>query len=174
MQRADGSLWIHSFAHGRTIYELKIDAPTIEQKLANVADADAVSVFARMVVDGDIDQSQREKIRDALSERCKVTKRSIDKTVTDAISEHARKRRQEERARKLAMRTDPRPQLVAPLPDAPWLPCMEGLNDVLGASKAAEPPARDVDGVVTQVRIRRVPNMHALTADGANQGKATD
>ena len=26
MRRADGIPWIHSFAHGRTIYELKLDA----------------------------------------------------------------------------------------------------------------------------------------------------
>ena len=34
MRRADGSLWIHSFAHGRTIYELKRDLADIERKLA--------------------------------------------------------------------------------------------------------------------------------------------
>ena len=26
MRRDDGSLWIHSYAHGRSIYELKFDA----------------------------------------------------------------------------------------------------------------------------------------------------
>ena len=30
---------------------------------------------------------------------------------------------------------------------------------------------RDIDGVVTQVRTRRVPNMHALTSRGANEGE---
>ena len=47
--------------------------------------------------------------------------------------------------------------------NAPWLPQMQVLNEVLGASTALEPPMRDIDGVVTQVRVRRVPNMHALT-----------
>jgi hypothetical protein len=46
---------------------------------------------------------------------------------------------------------------------------MEVLNDVLGSSSAAEPPMRDIDGALVAVRVRRVPNMHALTADGANQ-----
>src|ERR1700733_6939892 len=51
---------------------------------------------------------------------------------------------------------------------------MEALNDVLGASSLPEPPMRDIDGVVTQVRFRRIPNMHALTPQGANEGEAED
>ena len=45
---------------------------------------------------------------------------------------------------------------------------MDLLNDVLGKSTAAEPPARDMDGYVTQVRTRRPLNMHTLTAAEAN------
>ena len=51
---------------------------------------------------------------------------------------------------------------------------MEILNEILGRSEAAEPPMRDIDGVVTQVRVRRVPNMHALTAAGANKGESKE
>ena len=29
MRRADGSIWIHSFAHGRTVYDLKLDAAAV-------------------------------------------------------------------------------------------------------------------------------------------------
>jgi hypothetical protein len=35
---------------------------------------------------------------------------------------------------------------------------------VLGASLADEPPARDIEGVITVARLRRVPNMHAVNA----------
>ena len=37
------------------------------------------------------------------------------------------------------------PSIEAPLPDAPWLPVMEMLNDVHAASTADEPPMRDRD-----------------------------
>jgi hypothetical protein len=169
MQRADGSLWINSFAHGRTTYELKADLANIERKLAAAADADVIALFAELIAVGDIDQTEREKVRDELSVRCKVTKRSIDRAVDDALDKRSAKRRDEERTRRLASRTDPRPQITAPAADEPWLPTMGALNDVLGESKADEPPARDIDGVVTVARLRRVPNMHALTAEGANQ-----
>jgi hypothetical protein len=45
---------------------------------------------------------------------------------------------------------------------------MEVLNDVLGKSTAREPPMRNVEGIVTEVRLRRIPSMHALTARGSN------
>ena len=31
MRRDDGTPWIHSFAHGRTVYELKYDAGAVSQ-----------------------------------------------------------------------------------------------------------------------------------------------
>jgi hypothetical protein len=74
----------------------------------------------------------------------------------------------------MAMRKDNRPQLEAPSPEAPWIPVMDALNDVLSASKAAEPPMRDIDGVVTQIRVRCVPNLHALTTHGTNDGDTKD
>ena len=75
----------------------------------------------------------------------------------------ASQRTKAERERRAAERTDPRPQIDAPPHDAPWTPQMDTLNGVLGSSTDIEPPMRDIDGVVTQVRVRRVPNMHALT-----------
>ena len=164
MRRADGSLWIHSYAHGRAVYDLKSDLADIERKLAASQDADVMRLFTELVIDADIDQTQREKLRDGLAARCKVTKRSIDRTVKDALDQRTAKRRAEEHARQLAARTDPRPQIPAPAGDDAWLPQMAVLNDMLGASKADEPPARDIDGVITVGRERRVPDMHEVTA----------
>ena len=165
MQRADGSLWIHSYAHGRIVYDLKHDRADIEHKLAAASDDDVIGLFVRLLVDADVDQTQREKIVEALARRCKVTKRSINQQIKVALDKHAARRRAEEHTRRLAARTDPRPQIPAPAPDEPWLPAMAVLNDVLGASKEDEPPARDVDGVITVARLRRLPNMHAVNAD---------
>ena len=33
MRRADGTIWIDRFAHGRTVYELKIDAAAVRARL---------------------------------------------------------------------------------------------------------------------------------------------
>jgi hypothetical protein len=37
MRRADGTPWIHSFAHGRTIYELKFDAASVRKAMEKAA-----------------------------------------------------------------------------------------------------------------------------------------
>jgi hypothetical protein len=72
------------------------------------------------------------------------------------------------RNRRLAERRDPRPQIDTPAPDAPWLPQMDILNEVLARSSAPEPPARDIDGVITQTCKRRVPDTHAFGVQSAN------
>jgi hypothetical protein len=164
MRRPDSSIWIHSFAHGRTVYELKFSINVIEAVLANEPDADVIDVFAKLVVDGDISRHELERVRDALSTRTGVNKRTIDQTITAAKAERRAQRVQEDQSRRMAERRDPRPQIPVPFPDDPFLPVVATLNDVLGASTASEPPARDSDGFLVQVRVRRPPKMHTLTA----------
>ena len=51
---------------------------------------------------------------------------------------------------------------------------MDTLNQVLGASTDAEPPARDAEGYIIQVRARRPSNMHLLTSRGSNSDETED
>jgi hypothetical protein len=46
---------------------------------------------------------------------------------------------------------------------------MNALNEVLGNVNEPEPPMRDIEGFVVQVRMRRAPKTHTFTAMGANQ-----
>ena len=45
MRRADGTPWIHSFAHGRTIYELKLDAASVRKAMEAAAKDDVVATL---------------------------------------------------------------------------------------------------------------------------------
>src|SRR5262249_27504163 len=56
MRRTDGTPWIHSFAHGRTFYELKHDAAGVRKAMENAAKDDVVRTFARLVVTADLDE----------------------------------------------------------------------------------------------------------------------
>ncbi len=174
MQRPDGTLWVHSFAHGQTIYELKYDAAAIAAMVAAAADADAVAVFARLVAAGDVSDSDVDQLIEALGKRCKIGKRIIAKAIAQQRKEQSRQQHQAEQDRREAERTDPRLYTPAPPADAPWLPVIEILNEVHGTSPAAVPPMRDHDGVYTAVRVRRASLMHALTDDGANQEEAEE
>jgi hypothetical protein len=164
MSRPDGSLWIHSFAHGRTMYDLKLDAAGVRASIAESAPDDMARAFICHILDAELDADKVEQLRDEVSSKTGTGKRRLDQMLKEAREHRKRKRREQERTRRRAERCDPRPQLLVPTQDAPWLP----LNEVLGASKAAEPPMRDIDGAAVRVRIRRVPGTHLLTAAGAN------
>jgi hypothetical protein len=169
MRRTDGTPWVHSFAHGRTVYELRFDAHAAKAALEKTSKEEAADTFIRLVLAGDLDADELERLRDLASNRSGVGRRVLDSKLKRVCQEQAERQAQENRERRIAQRRDPRLQIPAPTADAPWLPHMEVLNDVLGKSRDPEPPMRDVEGFVVQVRVRRVPKMHLLTAYGSNQ-----
>jgi hypothetical protein len=169
MRRADGRVWINSFAHGRTVYELKSDYRTAKAELENASKDEVAETFIRLVLPADLHTDEIERLRDIASNRSGIGKRALDAKLKRARQEQAQRQAQESRERRIAERRDPRPQIPAPPADAPWLPQMQVLNDVLGKSREPEPPMRDVEGFVVQVRVRRLPKMHLLTARGSNQ-----
>ena len=163
MRRADGAVWIYSFAHGRTDYELRHSAAAVEAILRETADADLIATFVRLAPG--LDAHERQRMRDTVFKRTGVGVRAIDQAVK-AERKRAESRREEADAeRRAAERTDPRPQIDAPPDDAPWLPQMEVINDVLGASAETEPPARDIEGVTTRLKMRRIPLLHLLQSE---------
>jgi len=58
-----------------------------------------------------------------------------------------------------------------PACDAPWLPEMTVLNEVIGSSTASRPPARGIAGVLTEALKLPIPGMHAFTDANAEQEK---
>ena len=52
--------------------------------------------------------------------------------------------------------------------DAPWLPQVETINEVLGSSTAPEPPTRDIDGAMACARKLALPGMHAFDQTQSN------
>jgi hypothetical protein len=157
MRRADGSLWINSFAHGRTVYELRLDFSTARAALNKASRDDAAAIFVRSVLAGDLSTDETEQLRDVASQLAGVTKRAIMGRLKQERGERDAARAEEERTRGIVERRDPRPRVPAPTSDAEWLPQMQLLNDVLGTVSSAEPPMRDLDGYVIKVQARRVP-----------------
>jgi bifunctional DNA primase/polymerase-like protein len=61
----------------------------------------------------------------------------------------------------------------APGKNDEWLPVMAKINAVLGASRAPEPPARDIDGFLTHARELVLPGLHLFTTAN-EQGNDAD
>ena len=129
MRRADGSLWINSFAHGRTTYDLKLDARTIRAALENASKDEVVSKFVDLAIQADLDAVELEQLLGLASERSGLGARVIARTLKGARAKAADKNGEQERKRRQAERTDPRPAVPAPAIDAPWLPQMQLLDE---------------------------------------------
>jgi hypothetical protein len=170
MRRADGTPWVNSFAHGHTTYELKLDASAVEFAVNKAPANEAAAVFVRLALAAELGADELEHLRDLASNRAGVGKKAIERKLKEARRVQAAQQAQEGRDRRAAERQDPRPQITAPAPKAAWLPQIGVINDVLGASRAEEPPMRDIEGYTTWVRVRPICSMHTLTALGSNQG----
>ena len=164
----DGTPWIHSFAHGRTVYELKYNAAAVRSAIEKADKAVALKTLLDLVVVADLHEWELEELRDLAAKRSGAGKQTIKTMLKAAQKEHAAKRAELERRRRAAARSDPRPQIYNPSIDAPWLPQMQVLNDVLGSSPAKKPPARNIDDDITRARKLRVPNTRAFTNANAD------
>jgi hypothetical protein len=174
MRHADGAPWIHSFAHGRTTYELKLDVTAATAAIERVPKEEVVATFVRVVLAAEMSDDEIETLRNRAAELAKINLSTLNRMLKQARARQQAQRAKEARERRIAARTDPRPQITVPRHDAEWTPVMNMLNEVLGAgaAKEAEPPMRNVDGVMTAVRQRRIPGLHALTPAGANAEEA--
>jgi hypothetical protein len=168
MRRADGSLWIHSFAHGRTVYDLKLDFRAAEAGLSKSVHEDLATVFIRLVLEGEFDPSEIEKLRNLVHTRTKIGKRPLDAMLREARKERAALAAKEERDQRLAERADPRPLIPAPPPDGEWLPVMTLLNEVHAGSTAAEPPMRNHIDDLAWIRTGSISTLHLLTSRETN------
>jgi hypothetical protein len=173
--RSNNGVLIHSFAHGRTYYTLAYDAAAIEAAIMAGDEVDAPDILVRLLPLADVDRTEEDRLKALVCERAKAKPRSLGARIKQARAKQQQQQSEEAMLRRAAAsRADRRIRLPAPAPDAPWLPTMQALNDVLGNVDEPEPPMRNVEGAITQVRLRRVPGWHALTSDGANAAEAEE
>jgi hypothetical protein len=169
MRRADGTPWIHSFAHGRTIYELKHDATAIRAAMAGASEAEVVSVLVEKLLHGEVESTEQAALIAYAKERSGTGSRVISGQIKNARLAKSKERAEQERLRRLAERDDPRPMLPAPSPDAPWLPEMGAYNDVLSKTKDRIPPARNIGIEAALARRVKIANLHAFSHTSTNQ-----
>ncbi len=171
MQRADGTLWINSFAHGRIAYKLKHDAAAVEAVILAADPAEAVEVFVKMLLRADVEPDQEHRLRDIAGKLAGVGVRPIGAKIKAARAEQARATGAEARDRTNATRQTGRVRLPAPAPDAERIPVLQSVDEVLSGVDEVEPPMRDMDGNPVEVRARPPMLMHELTSIGANQAE---
>ena len=164
-RRQDGTPWINSFAHGRTVYPLKFDAAAIRAAMKGVPKKNIVATFCALAVNADTDAAEMDGLIEHVAKLAGAGKMAVKRTLKSAQDKQAKAHAEDERKRRAAACSDPRPVIARPADDAPWLPQMQIINDVL--SKAPD-VTRDADRSITRALEFVVPNTHALTSEGVN------
>ena len=114
MLRADGSPWIHSFAHGRSVYHLLHDVAAVRAALQVARREQVVAAFAAFSIASDLAPGEHAEIRQQAAVLSGVGARDLDKAEKQMREAHGAARDKEERNRRAAERQDPRPQIKAP------------------------------------------------------------
>ena len=79
----------HSFAHGRTIYELKRDAAAVRKAMEAAAKDDVVATFVRLAVAADLDAIELEDLRQLAKKLSGTGLRVIDAALKAAQQKQA-------------------------------------------------------------------------------------
>jgi hypothetical protein len=111
----------------------------------------------------DLNDVEETELRDLAVKLSGVGPRSVANMLKAAQKKRAGEHARRERNRRTAERADPRPAIEVPADNAPWLPMVQTLEDVHGASAAGKPPSRNIDSTVTKARKLPIPTMHAFT-----------
>src|SRR5262249_43129419 len=164
MRRANGMPWIHSFAHGRTIYELQHDATSVRNAMGKAEKDVIVTTLARLAANADLDPVELEELRQLAKKLTGVGLRAIEAALKSAQQQQAEQVTKTRRA----LRQDPRPPIPLPAPDAEWKPQMKVLNEVVGKVTMAAPPSRDIDHDAMRVSKIPIPDMHAFGQEEVN------
>jgi hypothetical protein len=115
MRRRDGTPWIYSFAHGRTTYELKFDARAVRSAINQASNP--LDVFIKHALAGDLNKVEEKQLLDDAALRAGVGVRIVTAELKSARWQREQELNQERRSRRLAERTDPRPQILNPAID---------------------------------------------------------
>ena len=112
-----GPYGFHSFADGRTVYELRHDARLGRSRFAAEPNGrDVPEVFARLSLAAELTRRRDRASPGVRQRRSGLGKRAIDATVEAARARQTEQRAREEEQRRAAERTDPRLRMPAPGP----------------------------------------------------------
>jgi len=167
MRRADGTSWINSFAHGRTVYELRYDARAVSALIDAAATGATAGPFVTMMVNADLAPDEEQHLKDQIVKKTGTKLRPLNAMLKAA-------REKQSKSQTKVQSADKRVSLGAPAPDSERLPIILALDEVLGSQSSLEPPMRDADGRPTEARCRTPFVLYALTETNTENSHETD
>lgn len=158
----DGTLLIHSFAHGRQIYLLRHDLRSALLALEK-SPAEGVVDFAMCIlVSAELEADEIEQFTKAIAKKANIGPRGVGQRIKKELAKKQSKRS------KHTSSTNSRITRPRPLPDEELLPTVTFLDALLSKDDAERPPMRDSSGNLVEIRERAPWSMHLLTSSGSN------
>ena len=175
MRGADGTLVIHTFAHGGGLYRLRHDARSATAALtlaiAALADAtpegvvdDAMAILAI----SDLEPDELASFALAIANAAGIPVSAVKARVAKQQRERARVQRQAD----LNAEADGRIIRLRPEPDGELTPTVIFVDELLASDESEEPPMRDASGEVVEVRVQEPWALHELNSDTTNNTAA--
>src|SRR5215831_6507728 len=166
MRRDDDGLFIHSFAHGRSIYLLRHDARSAKAAIAQAPVDGLIDYAVALLAMTDMEADEHADFVATVAKKAGIRVQAVNARI-------AKERREREKAnRKTAMASGGDGRLIRPRPefDEELLPTTKFLDEVLASDQREEPPMRDASGNLVEIRVQEPWALHLLTADGTNAG----
>jgi hypothetical protein len=164
MRADDGGLFIHSFAHGRSIYLIRHDARSAKAAIAQAPVEGLIDYAVALLAMTDMEADEHADFVATVAKKASIGVQAVKARI-------AKERREQERAQckaALASGGDGRLTRPRPEPDGELLPTTTFLDEVLASDQREEPPMRDASGNLVEVRVQEPWALHLLTADGTN------
>ena len=161
MRGDDDEIFIHSFAHGRTVYHLVLDEARLKKEIEAAQPQSAIDVFMANLFRARLEPDELEELRHYVAKRAGVGVRQIDRRMKAACE--ARAKTEADRAA-AAMPFDGRITFPVPEDDAEMTAVMKRIDEVLCKVKDPEPPMRNSSGALCEVRTRRPLGLRLLVS----------
>ena len=162
----DGTLLIHSFAHGRGIYFLRHDLKSAKAAFAQAPADGMVDHALAILAHAELEEDELEEFVKHVAKAANVRVRALTKRLKkDRAACQAEKQRTS-----MGSSTDGRIIRPRPEPDGELLPTVTFVDEILAADENEEPPMRNASGAFVQVEVKEPWALHLLTADTANAG----
>jgi hypothetical protein len=165
---ADASrLFIHSFAHGRSLYDLLHDVRTVRAAIEAADPKYVVDILSSLVPLAELEADELTSlIAAAAAKNEKIGVRAIGARLR--VERKKRDQAAHKAAHDKASIADRRLSHPLPPPDGELSPIVNLVDETLAADPSEEPPMRDANGNIIGVCIREPWGLHRLTATGSN------
>jgi hypothetical protein len=165
----DDTLFIHSFAHGRTFYQLRHNAQSAKSAITQHAGIGTVDHAMSILAISDLEPDELVDFAATLAKASGLGIRAINARIKKEQAQW----KENSRKSALASKEDGRIVLRCPAHNAELTPTATLLDQIFSADTSENPPMRDTSGHLVSVRDHEPWDLHALSADSTN-GDASD